>query len=47
MGKRSSSFVFSPLINNGESPIYSIDGRRMEHPLPKGIYIQNGKKVVQ
>jgi len=37
----------SPLINHDESPIYSIDGRRVEHPLPKGIYIQNGKKVVQ
>ena len=37
----------SPLINHDESPIYSIDGRRMEHPLLKGIYIQNGKKVVQ
>ena len=37
----------SPLIQHDESPIYSIDGRRVEHPLPKGIYIQNGKKVVQ
>ena len=37
----------SPLINHDESPIYSIDGRRVEHPLPKGIYIQNGKKVMQ
>ena len=37
----------SPLINHGESPIYSIDGRRVEHPIPKGIYIQNGKKVMQ
>ena len=30
-----------------EQNIYSIDGRHMEHPLPKGIYIQNGKKVVR
>lgn len=34
------------LVENNNSSIYSIDGMKMSAPTKKGVYIQNGKKVM-
>ena len=31
---------------NGEAPLYDLLGRRILHPQPGNIYIQNGKKIL-
>jgi len=28
------------------SPVYDLQGRRVSHPTKKGIYIKDGKKIV-
>ena len=33
-------------IGNGKAPIYNLQGRRVQQPTQKGIYIQNGKKMI-
>ena len=33
-------------IGTGKAPIYNLQGRRVQQPTQKGIYIQNGKKMI-
>ena len=42
------SFPSSTLYpDNVHSPVFTIDGRRAVTPLPKGCYIQDGKKIIR
>lgn len=41
------SGIFDTHITDANSPIYSIDGRRLESTPDHGIFIQNGKKVIK
>ena len=39
--------INSPLVNSENAPAYDLGGRRIYTPLQRGVYIQNGKKVVK
>ncbi len=39
------SLILDP-SSEGEGSVYSLDGRKVENATQKGVYIQNGKKVV-
>ncbi len=46
-GDESTGISLTPAPSpEGEGSIYSLDGRKVESATKKGVYIQNGKKVI-